>query len=388
MQQEIRRRTRALFVYFFIPGLALASWVTRTPEIRDAIGASVAQMGMVLFGLSLGSIIGILIAGRTIRRFGRRRVAILGLTLVFSSLVTVALGVVLGSQFLSACGLALFGLGMGQAEIAVNLEGAGIEKLTGRPVLHKLHGCFSLGTLGGALAGLALVALRVPVALHMLAIALLTLGLIVAFRNDIPAGNEQHPTEGTQPKSRVPVWRDRRVQLIGLIVFAMALAEGAANDWLPILMVDEHGFSTASGSLIFVAFTAAMTAGRFGGGYFIAHFGNARVIRVCAVMAGLGVAYIIFGNNPWLAGGAVLLWGLGTSLGFPVAISAAGSGGGPAAVARVSAVAIVGYLALLVGPPGLGFLGEHFGLRHAMLVVALLIAGASLAASSVQPRTD
>lgn len=383
MQQEIRRRTRALFVYFFIPGLALASWVTRTPEIRDAVGASVAQMGMVLFGMSLGSIVGIVVAGRIVNRLGTRRTALMGLFFVFASLVTIALGVMLGSQFLAGCGLAFFGMGMGNAEIAVNLEGAEVEKITQRPVLHKLHGAYSLGTLFGAVIGLALVALKVPVVLHMAAVAVVTLVLILAFRDGIPAGRKAQTEAGKA--SHGAIWRDRRVQLIGLIVFAMALAEGAANDWLPIIMVDEHGFSTASSSLIFLAFTAAMTAGRFGGGYFIARFGTVPVIRGCAILAGVGVAYIIFGNDPWLAGVAVLMWGLGTSLGFPVALSAAGTGGGDAA-ARVKAVAIVGYTAMLVGPPGLGFIGETHGLRTALLIVATLIAGASLIAPAVRSQ--
>lgn len=51
MYEQLARRKHALFVYFFIPGLALATWVTRTPAIRDGIEASIAQMGLVLLGL-------------------------------------------------------------------------------------------------------------------------------------------------------------------------------------------------------------------------------------------------------------------------------------------------------------------------------------------------
>ncbi|CAM5606330.1 hypothetical protein STENM223S_03774 [Streptomyces tendae] len=47
--------------------------------------------------------------------------------------------------------------------------------------------------------------------------------------------------------------------MIGAIVLAMALAEGAANDWLPLLMVDGHGLDATVGSLVYVGFAAAMT---------------------------------------------------------------------------------------------------------------------------------
>lgn len=43
-----------------VVGLGLASWVTRTPAVRGAVDASTAQMGLILFGLSIGSIVGVL----------------------------------------------------------------------------------------------------------------------------------------------------------------------------------------------------------------------------------------------------------------------------------------------------------------------------------------
>ncbi|MFX5085070.1 hypothetical protein ABTC40_20730, partial [Acinetobacter baumannii] len=67
----------------------------------------------------------------------------------------------------------------------------------------------------------------------------------------------------------LPIWRDAQLLLIGAIVLAMAFAEGSANDWLPLLMVDGHGFSPTSGSLIYAGFTLGMTLGRFTGGWFI-----------------------------------------------------------------------------------------------------------------------
>lgn len=72
--------------------------------------------------------------------------------------------------------------------------------------------------------------------------------------------------------------------LIGVIVLAMAFAEGSANDWLPLLMVDGHGFSPTSGSLIYAGFTLGMTLGRFTGGWFIDRYSRVAVVRGSAVM--------------------------------------------------------------------------------------------------------
>ncbi len=101
----------------------------------------------------------------------------------------------------------------------------------------------------------------------------------------------------------------------------------------------------------------------------------------------LGIGLIIFVDSAWVAGVSVVLWGLGASLGFPLTISAA-SDTGPDAPTRVSVVATTGYLAFLVGPPLLGYLGEHYGLRSAMLVVlALVILAAIVAKAVAKPDT-
>ncbi|MFC7557608.1 MFS transporter [Pseudoroseomonas wenyumeiae] len=333
----------------------MASWVTRTPAIRDRIGASIGEMGLVLFGLSVGAMTGILVSGALVSRFGTRPVTQTGLWLVVVSMVTISLGVVAGNMWLVACGLGFFGLGMGVSEIAINVDGATVEGLMRKPVLHALHGCFSLGTVCGALIGLGLTKVAFPVEWHLSIIAVLGAIVILAFQGAVPPGTarearsaEPAAMAGAGQRSTSP-WRDPRLALIGLIVLGMALAEGAANDWLPILMVDEYGFSQVSGSLVFLAFASAMTVGRFGGGYFLQRFGRAAVIRGSALLGVVGVATVIFAENPVLGGSAVILWGLGASLGFPVALSAAGDSGSDSA-ARVKVVAMGGYVAFLVGP--------------------------------------
>lgn len=175
--------------------------------------------------------------------------------------------------------------------------------------------------------------------------------------------------------------------MIGAIVLAMALAEGAANDWLPLLMVDGHGLDAAVGSLVFVGFAAAMTLGRFGGAFFLSRYSRATVVRASAVSGAIGLCLVIFSDNAVVAAAAVLFWGLGASLGFPVALSAAGDSG-PDETARVGLVATIGYIAFLVGPPTLGFLGDHYGLRPAMLVVLAFVATAVLAAPAAGTRVS
>ncbi|OUE25636.1 Inner membrane protein YbjJ [Clavibacter michiganensis] len=344
----------------------------------------------MLLGLSVGSMVGILSSGPLVARFGTRTIAMVGTTLTMLSMPTIGLGASTGDGVVVTAGLFLFGAGMGGSEVALNIEGADVERILDKPVLPALHGFFSLGTVIGASAGIVFTATDFPVAIHLLIIGTVALVvLLIAIRRIPPGvgkagrvGSDDATGPGTGLRSLL---QDRRLLIIGAVVLAMAMAEGTANDWLPLVMVDGHGFDAALGSAVYAVFAASMTIGRFCGGWFIARYGRAAVLCASAIAGALGIAVVIFVDDQIAAGVAVVLWGLGASLGFPVALSAAGASGADSA-ARVSFVATLGYVAFLVGPPVLGFLGEEHGLRSALIVPLVLVAAAVFLAPRIAPR--
>ncbi|WP_227135791.1 MFS transporter [Kosakonia radicincitans] len=382
-RNALRNRLWALFTFFFLPGLLMASWATRTPAIRDILSVSTAEMGGVLFGLSIGSMSGILSSAWLVKRFGARKVIRASMSFSVLGMMILSLALWVASPLLFALGLAVFGGSLGAGEVAMNIEGAVVEREMNKTVLPMMHGFYSFGTLVGAGIGMTLTALGLTANVHILLAALVAIVPIILAIAAIPDGTGKNSAEeNAQGKKGTPFWRDSQLLLIGVVVLAMAFAEGSANDWLPLLMVDGHGFSPTSGSLIYAGFTLGMTVGRFTGGWFIDRYSRVAVVRASALMGALGIGLIIFVDSAWVAGVSVILWGLGASLGFPLTISAA-SDTGPDAPTRVSVVATTGYLAFLVGPPLLGFLGEHYGLRSAMLVVLSLMLIAALVARAV-----
>ncbi|QQM38331.1 MFS transporter [Streptomyces liliifuscus] len=391
MDPATRRRRAALFLFFLIPGLSISSWVTRTPDIRDQLDVSTAQMGIVLFGLSVGSMIGILSSGTLVARFGTRPVMGAATLLIILSMAVIGLGTMLSSAPVTTAGLFLFGAGMGGGEVAINIDGAEVEQITGRTVLPTLHGFFSLGTVVGAALGILCTAVSFPVQWHLTAMAAVTAAMFAYAFRAIPhaVGKTRDDSSQSDPRTTqapLRVWKDPRLLLIGGVILAMALAEGSANDWLPLLMVDGHGVDPALGSAVYTGFATAMTIGRFAGGFLIDRLGRSPVVRASAICATCGIAVVVFADSAVLAGAAVLLWGLGASLGFPVTLSAAADSG-PNSAARVSLVAMIGYVAFLVGPPCLGFLGDHYGLRAAMIVVLAFTAVAIILAPAVGRRS-
>ncbi|WP_393060303.1 MFS transporter [Streptomyces sp. LN549] len=389
MDAATRRWRAALFLFMLAAGTGMASWVARTPAVRDGLDVSTGSMGLVLFGLSTGSMAGVSTSGPLVRRYGGRVAISAGASLIVAGMLVVAAGTSLSLAGGVFCGLALFGGGMGLAEVAFNIEGAAVESVIGRPVLPVLHGCFSLGTVIGALLGMALTAAAFPVGWHLTAVAALVAAAGVRAVLSLPHGTGKEAAPGVSSRregrqGHLHVWRDRRLVLICVIVLAMAFAEGAANDWLPLLMVDGYHVGATAGSLTFLVFASSMTLGRFAGGPLLERFGRVLVVRISAVTAALGLLVVIVSPSPLMAGAATVLWGLGASLGFPVAVSAAGDHPQDAA-ARVGAVSTAGYFAFLVGPPALGFLADHVGLRLTMTVVLALLVIASTLTGALEP---
>ena len=173
-------------------------------------------------------------------------------------------------------------------------------------------------------------------------------------------------------------WAEPRTLLIGVMVLAMALTEGVANDWLAVAMVDGYDAPAWLGAAAFALFVAAMTTGRVTGTLLLDTFGRLPVLWGSMAVAGVGVLLVVLGQVWGLVVLGILLWGVGASLGFPVGMSAAADDPAKAA-ARVSVVSTIGYTAFLVGPPLLGVLGSHFGVLDALLVVAIVLVPSALA---------
>lgn len=375
---------------FAVNGFAFASWMSRVPDVKDLLGLTPGLLGILLLSVSAGSLLGLPVAGRIAHRFGAARTVRLGAAISIPGLVLAAVAAQLQAPLpLVAPGLFLVGLGIGVWDVAQNLEGSMIERGLGRAIMPWFHAAFSGGTVVGALIGAALTWLRVPLAVHLGAVAVLTLVVVAwgtgrflpvfdpedAVAADAAAPRPSAAAEpGLAPTEPSPAhtppqsaWTEPRTLLIGLMVLAAAFAEGTANDWLAVAFVDGHDLDNALGVVALAVFLSFMTAGRILGTKLLDRYGRVPVLRVLFGAAIVGCLLVVFGN-PWLAFVGCAIWGVGASLGFPVGMSAAADDPARAPM-RLSVVSTIGYTAFLAGPPLLGFLGDTFGVLNALLVV-------------------
>lgn len=427
---EVLQWRNAVATAYAASGLAFATWVVRIPAIRDDLRLTPAAVGLLLLCMTVGSFASVSASGLVVLRLGSRRTIKAGSALLGTGMVVAGFGAtVLGSTTAVGAGLAIIGLGTASWNTASNVEGAAVERAVKRHIMPRLHGSFSAGTVAGAALGSLAAGEHLPVMWHFLATAVVVVVSVwIAsrfFRADkpdettVPAGRPAEaadpgyidfnvdPATGPIPIARLrpkdagaadgpepadslgadkppsdrppsgkqlvaAAWREPRTLLIGLLVLGLTLAEGSAGDWVALALADGYGASNAVGALGYGLFVTAMTLGRFGGTVVLDRWGRVPVLRACAALAVAGLALFVFAPVPWMAMAALVIWGLGASLGFPVGMSAAADDPARAA-ARVSVVSTIGYGAFLCGPPLLGLLAERVGILHSLLAVLVLL---------------
>ncbi len=144
-----RHARTAVAVAFLVNGLCFASWISRTPAVRDTLGLSSAQLGLLLLCVSGGSIAGLPLSGPIVHRLGARAAVLAGSLTVGVGLAGLGVALLLVSVPLAVPGLVLVGLGIGVWDVAMNVEGADVERRLGRSLMPRLHAGFSLGTVAG-----------------------------------------------------------------------------------------------------------------------------------------------------------------------------------------------------------------------------------------------
>lgn len=378
----------SVFLTFAVCGAGLAAIVARTPALRDDLEISLVEVSLLLLGLSLGSIVGLVGSARFVSRLGPRRTICGSLVLAACSLLATGIGSSVAHNFqFVAVALVCYGIGSGTCNVAMNVEGAAVERAIARPIMPIFHASFSAGGVIGSAIAAAAAALDfgVVVDLAVTASVVIAGAVIVAphFGGPPRRPPEAHPRLA---RKHHVAWLDRRSILIGLLVLTTSFAAGSGSDWLSLAMVDGHDTSESFAAITLAAFVVAGTVARLTAVRLLSRFGRVAVLRGSALVCALGVTLVVVAPHPSLAVVGAILWGLGAALGFPVGMSAAADDPGLAA-ARISVVATIGYGASLIGPPVIGIVGKATGILSALLIVLVFTLGSAIFAASSSEKS-
>lgn len=366
----------AVATMFFVAGAGQGNWVVRIPDVQQSLGLSPGALGVALFGLPLGLLVGVPASGWASVRWGSRSVTVVAALGYCATLVLPSLAWS-GATLLAA--LVLFGIASGSLDVAMNTQAVAVEARYERPIMSSFHAVFSGGGLAGSAVGGAVAAFGVGPFLH-LASAGLVLGAMVA----VAAGRLLPATvESRERESRRRLRPSWRMLALGTIAFCVLMGEGAVADWSAVFLRQDVGAGAALAGAGFAAFSLAMAGGRLVGDVLNARLGAVALLRLGGAVAGAGMALALVPDGAALSILGFGLVGAGLSTLFPTVIGAAGRTRDAPTGTVIATITALGYFGFLAGPPLIGLLADVAGLRAALgVVVALALLVVAVAGSA------
>ena len=372
-----------MVVAFVANGLGGPSFLARLPELQSDLDLSDATLGLTLVGMALGAMAASPVAGRLVGRVGSRPVLVVAAGGLGASLWTV--GAAPNPPALFAA-LTVVGATDAAMDISMNANGAAYENLSGRSVMHGLHGTWSLGALAAAGIAAACAATGVPLTVQLALAGAVIAGSVLVTGRGLVAGDAQpsvpadagagEPTPGRAAASRrlIPA-----IVVLAAATVGGAIIEGAPSDWSAI-QLERIGVAAGVSALGYAAFMAGMVGGRFAGDRLTDRFGGALVLRGGTALVAAGLVMGIAVNHPAAFAFGLVLAGLGAAGFFPLAFSAAARTEGMSPGSGAATVSLAARLGFMVEPVLVGAVADLLSLRWAfglVAVVALVLAAAA-----------
>ncbi|MBO8415212.1 MAG: MFS transporter [Proteobacteria bacterium] len=403
MAKSEHRSLFAGFFFFLFTGTIYTQLTARLPAVKAQSGITDADVGVALMCMGGGSLLGFFTVGWVLRRLQVRQL----LRLAAPAFLLGAIALALAQSALQIFVIfAFWGCACAYLDVSMNTHGIYVEVKSGRSCLSSMHACYSAGCLIGSLLGSAFAFLHISLIVNLLILAVVMLGFYAFFAGHLlpdpqkpessdsadsdesasaaaedPAATTQAEAAGAEAeaapkkKSLIPYF----VVFCGLMGMFAYTAEGSVAEWGSIVLHQAKHASEGTAALAYGVFACFMAAARFCCDHLRSRFGDRNMIFAGGILAFIAMAVVILSPSPVICLIAYALMGVGLAPVFPIAISNAGRSKNVPAKTATAIVSLVGYSGLLVIPPLLGFLAQHFGLERALLLplcaIAVVIAG-------------
>lgn len=374
-------RERQVFAAFAIYAFALASIFPRLPDIQAGMGVGEGALGLGLIGTPAGTLAALTFAAPYLERMGFRLALLVFLPLIAASFAVASWApnpLVLFVALLPA------GITIGCIEVIVNVEADRTEAVIGRRIMNRAHSFWSFGFFAAGIAGGVVAQAGLSPQAHLaLVVPVVALATLAVFAGYQPAPKRPgQDAAGAAPRFARPT---AAILLLVLVTLSAMLMEGASLDWSAIYMRIVFAADPWSSALAVASFAVAQALTRFFADGFVDRFSPAGVARALLTVMTGGIALVFFSPLPALSLAGFGLLGVGTSAIFPLAMSAAAQRTDRPAAINVAALAQISFVIFLVGPPLLGFVAEHWGLRW-VYGIGLPLVALSFAASGALGR--
>lgn len=365
---ETKKRVRlAISLFYFFQGFCFASWASRIPYIKSNLHLTDADMGNMLLALPLGQLVTMPISGYLVKKFGSKKIVVLGAILYAIGLTNLGWA---PNKYALAIALFFFGSFGNFANIAVNTQGVNAERMYHRSIMASFHGAWSLAGFTGALVGLIMSNLQITPFPHFCVVAVLSFVSVFANYKFLIEDIASKQTEETPKKSKFQLPSGIILQLGVIGFFAMA-CEGAMFDWSGVYFKEIVKAPEGLETVGYACFMITMATGRFLGDKLITSIGRKKMMQICGVLIMVGLLLAVAIPNFYVAALGFILVGFGVSTNIPNVYSVAGTQKNISPSVALTAVSSISFLGFLMGPPLIGYTSALMNLRLSYTLIAI-----------------
>ena len=363
----IRASTIACLFYFLCSGLVYSQVTSRMPALKEQTGVDPAGIGLALMCLGIGSIGGFITIG-IITKYIQSKYLLKTSCLLF--ILELGLLTLANNLFwLCAC-FALSGVAFAWLEVAANTQAINLEIAFKRAYISIMQGGFCLGALLGSIMASAFAFSGLPLAYNFISLLVVTLLLFLLIGQKLiddqnnPSADPKDDTSNTKRRERIPFF----VVFCGLLAMCAYCADGSVAEWGVLLLTTAKGAHEGEAALVYGILSFFMAVTRFSGNMLQKRFGDFKLLFGGTLLAICCELIAINTTSPWVCIAAFAFLGMGVAPVMPIILSHAGHYLGIRPSLAATVVSILAYSGMLVIPPSLGYVANHFGLERAFFI--------------------
>lgn len=361
---------KAVALQFLINGAVIASIIPRLPEIRDSLQVDLTSIGQVLTMASVGGILGSLLSTWILSRLGTKRAMIFGTLITILVLPLVAFASSIWSLFLVLMVIMFLDPVI---DIAMNVQGSNISARRKTPVMSRLHGLWSIGSVLGGLLAATMAMLAIPLVWHLLtAASLMLIGLVFVGGGLLHSDEAVESSNKESKLSAKKVDKPTKLWIYALLGGTVFIPEMVGGDWSPFRLSDDFNASSGIAGMAYVAFTCGMVIGRLSGDWFALKIGKEKQFKRAIFISFVGMCLVCLVQSSSLVFIGLIISGLGISVLFPYLYDMAAQDPDRPNVA-LSVMTAGSRSITLIAPISIGLLAdsENFNVGVSMAVFAL-----------------
>ncbi len=308
-----QRALKSVALQFWVNGVVFASFIPRLPEVRGNIGVDNGTLGLLLSIGTIGGLGASALCGRAIERFGSKTVMIGGASGLVLALPIIGFA---NAGIVFLVGVALMHVFDVFTDVAMNMQGSRLSARRHTPVMNRLHGLWSVGTVVGGIGSSALASAGVSLRTHLIAVSIILVSVIAYVGPGLLVEADTTP-ETPDLEDGSARRKSSLIVLFAVLAVGAITVEIVPSDWATIRLFDDFGLSAGRSGFGFLGFTVGMVVGRLSGDSVAARVAGTTMMRGAVILAGVGMAVGSLVPSAPASVAGFFVAGLGVAVVFP-----------------------------------------------------------------------